>query len=64
MDASRTHSVSEARRIERVAAAMFNAPDPDEPAAKNLTWPPTHPDDLAWWLTRAEAAINAIKEPS
>lgn len=46
----------------RVAAAMYNAPDPDEPAAKNLTWPPSHPEDLAWWMTRAEAAINAIKE--
>jgi hypothetical protein len=48
---SKTHSVSGARRIERVAAAMFGS-----------QWPPSHPEDLAWWLTRAEAAINAMKE--
>jgi len=48
---SRTHSVSEARRIARIAAAMFGS-----------QWPPFDPDDLEWWLTRAEAAINAIEE--
>lgn len=57
-----THSVSEARRIERVAAAMFNAPDPAEPDHIGSQWPPSHPEDHAWWLSRAEAAINALKE--
>lgn len=61
MVATRTHSVSEARRIERVAAAMFNTPDPGEDEVFS-TWPPTHPDDLAWWLNLAEAAIAAMKE--
>ena len=46
--------------VERVAAAMYEAPDPADPNAPVTTWPPTHPDDLAWWLTRAQAAINAI----
>lgn len=45
---------------ERVAAAMFNTPDyPNQP---KYFWPPSDPDDLAWWLSRAEAAINAMKE--
>lgn len=54
--------------IERVAAAMYNAPDPcscaacDDPDATVCVWPPSHPIDLAWWLSRAKAAINAIKE--
>lgn len=45
-----------------VAAAMYEAPDPAEPEIAKTPWPPTHPEDLAWWLTRAQAAINAIKE--
>ncbi len=61
---SETHSASEARRIERVAAAMFNAPDPAEPDYTGSQWPPSHPEDLAWWLNLAEAAIDALKEPS
>lgn len=48
--------------INHVAAAMFNAPDPTDPDAPFDPWPPSHPDDLAWWLTRAQAAINAMKE--
>lgn len=47
---------------ERVAAAMFNAPDPTGPEERSYSWPPENPDDVAWWLTRAKAAINAIKE--
>lgn len=49
--------------VERVAAAMFNAPDPADPDWVGSQWPPSHPDDRVWWLTRAEAAINALKEP-
>ena len=48
--------------VERVAAAMFEAPDPAEPDAPVTPWPPKHPDDLAWWLTRAQTAINTLKE--
>lgn len=47
--------------IERVAAAMYEAPAPDEPDAPKTPWPPKHPDDRAWWITRAQAAINTIK---
>lgn len=47
--------------IERVAKAMFEAPDPDDPEETVCPWPPNHPDDLAWWITRAQAAINTIK---
>lgn len=46
----------------RVAAAMFNTPDPTDPEERTYSWPPSHPDDVAWWLTRAQAAINAVKE--
>lgn len=48
--------------IERVAAAMYTTPDPNDPDAPIAPWPPTHPDDHAWWMTHAKAAINAIKE--
>ncbi|WP_315106271.1 hypothetical protein [uncultured Microbacterium sp.] len=47
--------------IERVAAAMFEAPAPDEPDAPKTPWPPKHPDDLAWWLSRAQVAVNTIR---
>lgn len=47
--------------IERVAAAMYEAPAPDDPNTPVSPWPPRHPDDLAWWITRAQAAINTIK---
>ena len=29
--------------IERVAAAMYRAPDPDDPDATVCVWPPSHP---------------------
>ena len=48
--------------VEHVAKAMYEAPAPDEPDAPQTPWPPTHPDDLAWWLTRAQAALEALKE--
>lgn len=48
--------------IERVAAAMYVLPDPTDPDAPIAQWPPTHPDDHAWWMAHARAAINAIKE--
>lgn len=47
--------------IERVAKAMFEAPDPDDPEASVCPWPPKHPDDLAWWISRARAAINTLE---
>lgn len=50
--------------IERVAAAMYVLPDPNEPDAPIHPWPPTHPDDHAWWMAHAKAAINAIEESS
>lgn len=46
--------------IERVAAAMYVLPDPNEPDYEPSPWPPTHPDDHAWWMAHAKAAINAI----
>lgn len=46
--------------IVRVAAAMYEAPAPDEPNTPKTPWPPKHPDDRAWWITRAQAAINTI----
>lgn len=46
---------------ERVAKAMFEAPDPSDPDAPLDPWPPSHPEDLAWWISRAQAAVNAIK---
>ncbi|MEW2011514.1 hypothetical protein AB0300_18825 [Microbacterium sp. NPDC078814] len=45
----------------RVAAAMFEAPDPDDPEETVCPWPPNHPGDLAWWISRAQVAINTIK---
>lgn len=45
-----------------VARAMFEAPDPTELGYVASPWPPSHPDDFVWWLTRAKAAINAIEE--
>lgn len=50
--------------IEKVAAAMYVTPDPNEPDYEPSQWPPTHPDDHAWWMAHAKAAINAIKESS
>lgn len=48
---------------ERVAAAMYDAPDPSDPLHVPADrWPPSHPDDVAWWMTRAQAAINTITE--
>lgn len=47
----------------RVAKAMYEAPAPDEPDAPKTPWPPAHPDDHAWWITRAQAAINTIAGP-
>lgn len=48
--------------IERVAAEMYVLPDPNDPDTPIAPWPPTHPDDHAWWMAHAKAAINAIKE--
>lgn len=45
--------------VERVAAAMYETPDPGDDEVFS-TWPPTHPEDLAWWLTRAQTAIDTI----
>lgn len=54
--------------VDRVAAAMYEAPAPDdEPGAPVTEWPPAHPDDLAWWITLAQAAVEVIQpqgEPS
>ena len=47
---------------ERVAAAMYETPDPADPNLLVPPWPPTHEEDLAWWLTLAQTAINTIKE--
>ncbi|WP_341945677.1 hypothetical protein [Microbacterium sp. LWH11-1.2] len=50
--------------IDRVAAAMYEAPAPDdEPGTPVTEWPPAHPEDLAWWITRAQAAIDAVGIP-
>ncbi|MGW9268365.1 hypothetical protein [Microbacterium sp. NPDC055599] len=47
--------------IERVARAMYEAPDPDDPEETICPWPPTQPDDHAWWISRAQVAVNTIK---
>lgn len=46
--------------IERVAAAMYEAPDPDDPEETICPWPPTQTDDRAWWISRAQVAIRVI----
>mgnify|MGYP003437599197 FL=1 len=48
--------------VGRVAAAMYNAPDPNDPDAPSDPWPPSHLNDLAWWMTRAQAAVHTIRE--
>ena len=45
--------------IERVAKSMYEAPYDEEPAS---VWPPRHPVDLAWWMSRAQIAVDTIKE--
>lgn len=46
---------------ERVARAMFEAPDSYSDHVS--VWPPSHPDDLAFWLSRADAALAALPQP-
>ena len=41
-------------RVERVAKAMYEAPIDGEPDV----WPPEHPDDRAFWISRAVAAFD------
>lgn len=48
--------------LELIAAAMYAAPDPCDPDETVSAWPPSHPDDLAWWLSRAQAAVDVLKE--
>lgn len=48
--------------VERVAVAMYEAPDPADPNVPAIPWPPAHEEDLAWWLNLAQTAINTIKE--
>lgn len=50
--------------IERVAEAMFNAPDPRDPEQLYDFWPPCHPDDREWWMSRAQAAVEEIRRQS
>ena len=45
---------------ERVAKAMYEAPAYDDPTVGE--WPPEHPEDLEYWLTRADAAIKAMEQ--
>lgn len=45
---------------ERVARAIFEAPDPDDPDAPFDPWPPSNPIDRQWFETRAQAAIGAV----
>jgi hypothetical protein len=47
---------------ERVAKAIFEAPDPDDPAAPFDPWPPRNPVDRQWFETRAVAAIEALQK--
>lgn len=55
-----THTVTEARLIEKVAAAMFESPHPDDVEDTADTWPPNHPDDRAWWINLATVAVYEI----
>lgn len=58
----KTYTVSEMRLIERVAAAMYETPDPTEPDFEPSKWPPTHREDRAWWMAHATAAFNAVQQ--
>lgn len=40
---------------ERLAKAMYEAPYDNEPA--DAEWPPSHPEDRKWWLSRADAVL-------
>lgn len=44
----------------RVAKAMYEAPAYGDPTVGE--WPPEHPEDLEYWLTRADAAIKAMEQ--
>jgi hypothetical protein len=41
---------------EELARVLYEAPFADL-AISN--WPPAHPDDREWWLTRADAVLAA-----
>lgn len=45
--------------IEKVAAAMFESPHPDDVEGTANSWPPNHPDDRAWWINLATVAVEA-----
>lgn len=40
---------------EQIAKAMYEAPDVGDDQVH--PWPPSHPNDVAWWISRADAAL-------
>lgn len=41
------------------ARAMYEAPAPDE--AEGAVWPPGHPEDVGWWMSRAAAVMPLVR---
>lgn len=39
---------------------MYEAPYADELAEDVEPWPPSHPEDREWWLSRADAIIPEL----
>jgi hypothetical protein len=47
--------------VVRVAAAMYEAPSAIVWYESGRDWPPDHPEDRAWWVERAVAALDATR---
>lgn len=47
---------------ERLAKAMYEAPYADELAEDVEPWPPSHPEDREWWLSRADAVLPILRD--
>jgi hypothetical protein len=45
--------------IEEIARAMYEAPAPDE--TEGAVWPPGHPEDVGWWMSRAAALMPLVR---
>jgi hypothetical protein len=42
-----------------IARAMYEAPAPDE--TEGAVWPPSHPEDVGWWMSRAAAIMPLVR---
>lgn len=45
--------------VVEIARAMYEAPAPDE--TEGAVWPPGHPEDVAWWMSRATAVMPMVR---